>query len=252
MQSILTDQEERVSTPNGLSLLEPLWAQHSASANAADAMYAMLREAVVSGQLKPGDSLIEEQLARQFNVSRTPVREALMKLEAENLGTRIARRGLVVRQISEAEVLDVYTVRIELDSLSARLAARHAQPPERAQLRWINQQIVDAASKGDISTPAQLSATFHIAMAEASHNAFLLQLTRLIHQKLTAFASPTYAQPGRPVRAAGEHGAVVDAIEAGDADRAARLAREHIMREHEVRLSMMRDARQAATGHDEP
>jgi DNA-binding FadR family transcriptional regulator len=90
-----------------------------------------------------------------------------------------------------------------------------------------------------------------MALAEASHNAFLVQLTLLIQERLSAFASPTYAYPGRAILAADEHNVVVDAVEAGDADRAATLARAHIAREHEVRVSMMRDRKRASENdHD--
>ncbi|MCC7368527.1 MAG: GntR family transcriptional regulator [Chloroflexi bacterium] len=223
-----------------LASLAPIWGIHAETASTADAVYATLREAVISGQLKPGESLIEEQIARQFNVSRTPVREALMKLEAENLGTRIPRRGLVIRRIAEREVLDVYTVRVELDSLAARLSATHARPPERARLHWINQQIVETGNLGDISGTARLSSQFHIALAEASHNTLLLQLAKQIQEMLTAFASPTYNYPGRALAAAAEHDAVLKAIDAGDAERAAQLARDHIVREQQVRVTMLR------------
>jgi len=97
-----------------LAALTPHHAAYSAGANAADSVYRTLREAIVEGQLHAGDSLIEWHVARQFGTSRTPVREALLRLEAEGLAFRVPRRGLVVRHVSEHEILEVYAVRTAL------------------------------------------------------------------------------------------------------------------------------------------
>src|SRR6185369_4147964 len=102
----------------------------AAGANAADSVYQTLREAIVEGRLHAGDSLIEWHVARQFGTSRTPVREALLRLESEGLAYRVPRRGLIVRQVTEHEVLEVYAVRIELEALAAREAAREAEPAD--------------------------------------------------------------------------------------------------------------------------
>jgi len=107
-----------------LAALEPRWSTLSIGAGAADSVYTTLHEGIMSGALRPGDSLIEEQVARQFGISRTPVREALLKLESEGLAHRVPRRGLVVRTISEHELLEVNTVRFALDALAARLPLR--------------------------------------------------------------------------------------------------------------------------------
>ena len=106
------------------SSLQNLWDMHSVNLGTADAVHATLREAIISGVLKPGDKLGEEYLASEFHVSRTPVREALTRLCAERLAVRMARRGLIVRSVSEREVLDFYAVRVALDGLAAKLAAK--------------------------------------------------------------------------------------------------------------------------------
>src|SRR5918911_5450277 len=123
------------------SPLRELWLAHAGAGAAADAAYTTLREAILSGHLRPGDRLAEEQLAREFGVSRTPIREAIFRLEAEHFAIRLVRRGLVVRTIPEEQVLEVYTVRASLDQLAARLAAEHATAPDRSRLHWLNGQI---------------------------------------------------------------------------------------------------------------
>src|SRR5689334_4104303 len=139
-----------MSVGDRLAALTTAWEAHASVLNAADSVYSTLRAAIVDGRLDPGDSLIEWHVARQFGTSRTPVREALLRLETEGLAFRVPRRGLVVRRISEHEVLEVYAVRVELEALAAREAAREAQPSDIAQLRWVNQRLSEAIKQGDI------------------------------------------------------------------------------------------------------
>jgi DNA-binding GntR family transcriptional regulator len=223
-----------------LSLLDKRGLERSA---AADAVYDALREAIVGKRLLPGDRLAEEQLARQFGVSRTPVREALLRLETEQFAARVARRGLVVRPIPEREVLEVYAVRAALDGLAATLAAEQATPPDRARLRWLNQQIGDAADASDFAKMADLNIQLHEAICEAAHNGMLLQFMRQIHDWVRRFgeADTTFSQPGRAHEAVAEHETMFDAIDRGDGELAGRLAREHMNRAREVRISMLRE-----------
>jgi DNA-binding GntR family transcriptional regulator len=213
---------------------------------AADGVYEALREAIVDRRLLPGDRLAEEQLAKQFGVSRTPVREALLRLEAEQFATRVARRGLVVRPIPEREVLEVYAVRAALDGLAASLAAEQATPPDRARLRWINEQIREAADRSDFARMAELNIELHEALCDAAHNGMLLLFMRQIHDWVRRFgeADTTFSRPGRAAEANAEHDDIIGAIEAGDADRAGRLAREHMNRAREARIAMLRERSQ--------
>jgi DNA-binding GntR family transcriptional regulator len=223
-----------------LSLLDNHGFERSA---AADAVYDALREAIVGKRLLPGDRLAEEQLARQFGVSRTPVREALLRLETEQFAARVARRGLVVRPIPESEVLEVYAVRAALDGLAASLAAEQATPPDRARLRWLNQLIAESASESDFAKMADLNIQLHEALCESAHNGMLLQFMRQIHDWVRRFgeADTTFSRPGRASQAMAEHETIVDAIEAGDAERAGHLAREHMNRARVARITMLRE-----------
>ncbi|HEY8476277.1 MAG TPA: GntR family transcriptional regulator, partial [Chloroflexota bacterium] len=222
------------------SPFDPQHAEAFASAPAADAVYLALREAIVTGQLRPGDRLAEEQLARRFGVSRTPVREAILRLEAEHFARRLPRRGLVVRPILEKEVLEVYAVRAVLDGLAAALAAKEASPPDVARLRWINQQLAEAAERQEFRAMAALNIQFHEAICEAAHNGMLLHFVRQIHDWVRRFESTTLAHPGRAEAAIAEHERLLQAIEAGDAELAERLAREHMSNALQVRVAMLR------------
>jgi DNA-binding GntR family transcriptional regulator len=224
------------------SALRALWRVHAGAGAVADAAYNTLREAILAGHLRPGDRLGEEQLAREFGVSRTPIREAIFRLEAEHFAIRVVRRGLVVRTIPEEQVLEVYTVRASLDRLAARLAAEHATVPDRARLHWLNEQIRVAAERGDHSYMAELNIQFHEAMCEAAHNGMLLHFMREIHDWVRRFGETTFSRPGRAVAAIAEHRAIVEAVDRGDAEAAGKLASDHMNRARETRLAMLRDA----------
>jgi DNA-binding GntR family transcriptional regulator len=224
------------------SPLRELWQAHAGSGAVADVAYATLREAVLTGQLRPGDRLGEVQLAREFGVSRTPIREAIFRLEAEHFATRLVRRGLVVRSISEAHVLEVYTVRAALDQLAASLAAEQATVPDRARLHWVNEQLQLAAERSEHAHMAELNIQFHEALCEAAHNDMLLHFVREIHNWVRRFPETTFSWPGRASTALAEHRSIIEAIDRGDADAAGRLAARHMNRAREVRIAMIRDA----------
>jgi DNA-binding GntR family transcriptional regulator len=221
-------------------VLDDLWAEHRYRPQAADAVYFTLRQAIVSGRLRPGDRLAEEHLARNFGVSRTPVREAIVRLETEHFAERLAGRGLVVRGIPEAEVLEVYAVRAVLDGMAAGLAAANALPADHARLRWLNDRIADAAGRREFSTMAELNIQFHEALCEAAHNGMLLHFVRQIHDWVRRFAATTFSLPGRAAAAVAEHEAMIDAIERGDSAQAEQLAREHMSRARVARLTILR------------
>jgi DNA-binding GntR family transcriptional regulator len=232
-----------MSVAERLAALESTWQSHTSVANAADSVYNTLRDAIVDGQLDPGDSLIELHVARQFGTSRTPVREALLRLETEGLAFRVPRRGLIVRRVSEHEILEVYAVRIELEALAAREAAREAQPSDIAQLRWANQRLVEALNTGDLASVPTLTNEFHQLLAVAARNTMLRRFIMQSQDWTRRVGTSTVPLPGRRQSAVKEHERIVDAIAAGDAERAERLARDHIATGREYQLATVRGAR---------
>ena len=205
-------------------------------------VYATLRDAIVAGHLRPGDRLAEVELARHFEVSRTPVREAIFRLETEHLAERLGRRGVVVRGITEPEVLEVYTIRAALDGLAASLAATYGLPGDHARLRWLNDRVREASARQDLATVAELNIQFHEALSEAAHSGMLLHFTRQLHDWVRRLGAPTFPMPGRAVEALAEHVALIEAIEANSPDEAERLARSHMTAAREIRVAMLRKA----------
>lgn len=216
-----------------------LWNERRTQEGSSEAVYATLREAILGKALRPGPQFAEEDLARVFSVSRTPVREAILRLESEHLMERRGRRRVSVSEISPVEVLEIYDVRVVLDGLAAELAARNATPPEIAQLHWISERMKAADEAADFSTVSALSLEWHDWLARASHNSFLLTQIRVVHDRVRRFERTTFEFPGRGSEAIAEHERILAAVQAGDADRAIEHAKVHMLNAKKVRLSMV-------------
>lgn len=214
---------------------------HAFDKNAADSVYQTLRDAIVEGRLHAGDSLIEWHVARQFGTSRTPVREALLRLEAEGLAFRVPRRGLVVRHVSDHEIREVYAVRTALEALAAQEAAKEAMPSDIAHLRWINQRLTEAIEHDDFGSVPALTNEFHQAVASAAHNSMLRRFIVQAQDWTRRVGTSTVSLPGRRSAAVDEHLRLIDAIAARDAESAERLAREHMATGREFQLAAFRD-----------
>jgi DNA-binding GntR family transcriptional regulator len=197
--------------------------------------YALILDAIDTGIYRPGDRLVENELADRFGVSRTPIREALQKLETQSLLRRDGR-SLIVASLDHNQLAELYVVRGELEGLAARLAARHASPEEVAVLREL--LVSDRALVGDPKALSRANRRFHKQIHLASHNIFLVQMLDLVHRSMALLASTSLAAEGRGPTALKEHEAIVDAIEAGDADGADAALRAHISRAYVTRLKL--------------
>jgi len=197
--------------------------------------YALILEAIDSHIYKPGDRLVESELAERFGVSRTPIREALQRLETQSLLTRDGR-SLIVASLDHTQMAELYVVRGELEGLAARLASRHATPEEVRVLR----DMVEADRKlvGNPDALSRANRRFHKQIHLASHNRFLVQQLDLVHRSMALLATTSLAAEGRGAGALDEHQAIVAAIEAADGDAADRAVREHISKAFMTRLKL--------------
>lgn len=189
--------------------------------------YDRIRAAISSGHLKPGERVTEAGLAKWLSVSRTPVREAIFRLESEGLLTRLPRQGLTVRQLNYQEVVELYAMREVLEGTAARFAASHASEAEIDTLADIVAS-ERASPPPDPKQAAQLNKQFHSVIYRAAHNRYLLESLRALGDAMTLLGSTTLALPGRHSEALDEHDAIVAAIRARDADAAEAAARAHI------------------------
>ncbi|MEZ5685928.1 MAG: GntR family transcriptional regulator [Paracoccaceae bacterium] len=195
--------------------------------------YTLILEAIDGGVYRPGDRLVESELAERFGVSRTPVREALQRLETQSMLARDGR-SLIVASLDHNQLAELYVVRAELEGLAARLAAKHAAPEE---VRVLQEMIDEDRSK--LHDPVALSRAnrrFHHQIHLASHNRYLVQQLDLVHRSMALLATTSLAVEGRGTAALDEHQAIVDAIGAGDGAAAATALRAHISKAFETRL----------------
>jgi len=205
--------------------------------------YELILDAIDTGIYKPGSRLVESELAERFGVSRTPIREALQRLETQNLLTRDGR-SLIVASLDHSQLSELYVVRGTLEGLAARLAARHSTPEERAVLRDMLE--ADRKLVGDPMAMSRANRRFHKQVHLASHNRFLVQQLDLVHRSMALLASTSIAVDGRPTDTMEEHEQIVRAIEEGDGDAADRALREHISQAFIIRLRLDAEAVEAA------
>ena len=187
--------------------------------------YSLILEAIDIGIYKPGDRLVESDLADSFGVSRTPIREALQRLETQSLLTRDGR-SLIVSSLDHSQMAELYTVRAELEGLAASLAAKHATGEEVKVL----QDMVNSDRKiiADPSALAKSYRRFHKQIHLASHNRFLIKQLDLVHRSMALMATTSLAADGRGPVAVEEHQAIVTAISKGDSEEASEKLRDHI------------------------
>ncbi|PVA06533.1 GntR family transcriptional regulator [Thalassorhabdomicrobium marinisediminis] len=205
--------------------------------------YELILEAIDTGVYKPGSRLVESELAERFGVSRTPIREALQRLETQSLLTRDGR-SLIVASLDHSQLSELYVVRGALEGLAARLAARHATPEELAVLRDMLE-----ADRKLVDNPEAMSRAnrrFHKQIHLASHNRFLVQQLDLVHRSMALLASTSIAVEGRPMDTLEEHEGIVEAIEAGDGDAADQALRDHISKAFIIRLRLDAEAVEAS------
>lgn len=195
--------------------------------------YDLILEAIDVGVYRPGDRLVESELADRFGVSRTPIREALQRLETQSLLTRDGR-SLIVASLDHAQTAELYAVRTELEGLAARLAAKHAAEEEIRVLREMVE--ADRALIDDPPALSRANRRFHKQIHLASHNRYLVQQLDLVHRSMALMATTSLAATGRGEDALAEHAAIVEAIARRDGDTAAKALRDHLSIAFEVRL----------------
>ena len=201
--------------------------------------YSLVLAAIDDGTYLPGDRLVESELAERFGVSRTPVREALQRLETQSLLVRDGR-SMVVSSLDHDQLGELYVVRADLEALAARLAARHAAPEEILVLRgMINKDMKLLGNSRELS---RANRRFHKQLHLASHNRYLIQQLEMVHRTMALMATTTFAIEGRDLIALDEHSAIITALESRDGDVAAEALKNHISMAYQTRL--MVDANQ--------
>ncbi len=198
-----------------------------------------IRAQIIAGIHPPGSRLVEDRLTEDLGVSRNPVREALRVLEAEGFVQMLPRRGAVVTELSRAEVMDLFDIRMSLEALAARLAAEKASDSDLALIRKLLEQRRSAVSKRDESKLADLNTRFHEMVIEASGNRQLAEIMFPLRGRMQwVFASSKLTGWNRSME---EHHGLLEAIEGRDGDLASQRATEHVVAAREWYLSAISD-----------
>jgi DNA-binding GntR family transcriptional regulator len=203
----------------------------------ADLVYDALRDAIWEGHIGRGERVREEEVARRLGVSRTPVREALQRLQQRGLLVNRVGRGLIVAELGKREVIELYAMREILEGSAARFAAQHAAGPEIDILYRLQRDLADAPD--DALLLVKLNRRFHQAIYDAAHNQYLTQTLDALHDSMALLHSTTFRAPNRRRESDDEHRRIVVAIERHDADQAEAIAREHIRQAQRTRFEAM-------------
>ncbi len=188
----------------------------------------VLREAIRGGVLKPGEWLKENDLADELLVSRTPVREAIRKLEQEGYVVTVPRRGAYVASVSIRDINEIFEIRSALEVLACELAAERITEEEQERLERLLVAIGRAIEEHDMERIVQTDIEFHELLYQAARNERLLAIIGNLREQLTRFRTISMSYPGRLKATLEEHRSLVDAIGSGDARRARKMAAKHM------------------------
>jgi DNA-binding GntR family transcriptional regulator len=193
-----------------------------------DKVFTALREAILNGSLKPGQNLIETKLAEEMGVSRTPIREAIRKLELEGLVSSVPNKGVVVKGISVQDVNDIYTIRFCLEGLAARWAVARVTEEELAKLEENLDLMEFYTKRNDLTQVNSKNTEFHETIFRATKSKPLRQILSSLQEHVQRARTASLQVPGRPEKALSEHRAIFEAFKKRDAEAAEHLITLHI------------------------
>ena len=209
--------------------------------NARDVVFNTLRQAILTGELKPGERLMEIHLANKLGVSRTPIREAIRKLELEGLVTMIPRRGAEVAQITEKSMNDVLEVRRAMDALCVELACDRITPEELQDLKKACDTFEAAVKTDDIKQIAQADVAFHDIIYAATDNRRLIQLLNNLREQMYRYRIEYLKKKECYPQLLEEHQTIIDSIESRDKGRATQITGQHIKNQAEAVVDTIRE-----------
>lgn len=201
---------------------------HKGNASLEEKVYIELQEAILSETLKKGESLTELSLSEKLGVSRTPVRSALQRLSEVGLVKIVPNRGAVVLGVTKEDILDIYRIRMRLEGLASAMAALNMSDADKKKLTETVELSEFYLSKNNTENLKELDTSFHRVIYEASGSRTLARILSDLHLNTKGYRRISLAIPGRLERTMKEHREILNAILAGDAEKADRLTSEHI------------------------
>lgn len=205
-----------------------------------------LIDAINTGILSPGERLMEIQIAEEMGVSRTPVREAIRKLELEGFVVMIPRRGTYVANISIKDINEVYEIRSALDILAGGLAAERINDEEIEEMRELLVLTEKHIEENNLSKIVEIDTKFHDILYTASRNERLVNIINNLREQITSIRGKSMNYPGRLVDTLDEHKEIVESIAARDIDRAEEAVRAHLENAEQTLLQAIDEGKEKA------
>ncbi|MDD6626694.1 MAG: GntR family transcriptional regulator [Lachnospiraceae bacterium] len=205
-----------------------------------DVVFNTLRKAILTGELKPGERLMEIHLANKLGVSRTPIREAIRKLELEGLVIMIPRRGAEVAQITEKSLKDVLEVRRALDALCVELACDRISAEETEQLKKACDEFEHATKNGDATTIAAADVALHDIIVQATRNQRLIQLINNLSEQMYRYRFEYIKDDSRHDNLVEEHRMIYESVLHRDKQKAAEASKIHIDNQEQSIIAQIR------------
>ena len=196
-----------------------------------DIVFHTLRKAIITGELPPGERLMETQLGEKLGVSRTPIREAIRKLELEGLVVMVPRKGAQVAQFTQKDIKDVLEVRAALEALAVRLACKRMDERSFLRLQLVITEYAYAAKENDIETMIQKDVEFHEIIFCATNNDKLVQMFGNLGEQVHRFRIAYLKNTTESMSVQREHTEILEALRSGNSEAAAELATVHIQKQ---------------------
>jgi len=208
-----------------------------------EVIFNTLRQAIILGELKPGERLMEVHLAEKMGVSRTPVREAIRKLELEGLVNMVPRKGAHVADLSVKDIMDVLEVRACLDGLATSLAATRITQDEIKELKHIHTQFINYIEKDNLQGSIKKDVEFHDVIYRSSRNERLIQITSNLREQVQRFRVIYLKDYSNTKDIINEHNDIIDALIAKDPSKAQEVAQKHIKKQEETIIKSLKENR---------
>lgn len=205
-----------------------------------DVVFQTLRQAILRGELEPGERLMEIHLANRLGVSRTPIREAIRKLELEGLVLMIPRKGAEVAEITEKSLRDVLEVRRALEELAVELACEKITPEQIQELKDAAASFRDSLQEGDITRIAEADVKFHDVIYLATDNQKLIQLLNNLREQMYRYRVEYLKRSDFHQQLMDEHEEIIETIERGQKDQAVQVVCQHVDNQVEAVMDTIR------------
>lgn len=203
-----------------------------------DSIFSILRTTILDGKLEPGHHLVERDIARQLRVSRTPVREAIQKLENEKLVTHVPRKGVFVSGFTPDDVKEVQLIRMVLESLCCSIAASKIGESDLKNLESVNFKLLEESKKGNTAKSVLLNKKFHESIYKAAQSPHLYYFVSTLREYINKFTKVSYTKSGRIEEVFVEHNEIIENLRHHDCEKSYISAKEHIRKSSEVFLEM--------------